>query len=99
MLADELAKMPCIILHPESTACDSSSPRLVILPSYLTIVARLLDGREDEVTTTVRRKTYFLLAKTLNHHDPVSIEGLDHIYAMVVRGLVDQDRSVRLSAG
>lgn len=69
------------------------------MPSYLTVLARLLDGREDGVTPIVRRKTYIVLAQIVKHHELRTQEGLDHIAAMVIRGMIDEDRSVRLSAG
>lgn len=72
---------------------------MYIVPSLLTVLARLLDGAEDQVTPLVRRKTYGALAQAVGHHIIRGDEGLDHVADMAFRGMADKDRSVRLSAG
>jgi serine/threonine-protein kinase ATR len=69
------------------------------VPSLLTVLARLIDGREDEVTPPVRRKTYDVLAQAIRHHEHGAEEGMNHAANMILRGMADKDRSVRLSAG
>ena len=70
-----------------------------IVPFLFTVLGRLLDGAEDQVTPLLRRKTYGALAQTVRHHLIRGDGCLDHVADMAFRGMTDKDRSVRLSAG
>lgn len=73
--------------------------KLHIIPSLLTVLARLLDGKDDEVTTLVRRKTFNVFVQVMNHQDIRKRDGLDHAANTIIRGMSDKDRGVRLTAG
>ena len=96
-----MAKLPCLLAHFDQSVCPSTEEtfKIYIVPSLLTLLARLLDGKEDEVTPLVRHKTYDALTRAIMHHDHRTDERLDHVADMILRGMADQDRSVRLSAG
>lgn len=100
-LAEHLSRLPCILVHFDQSECSWTEDRLQlrIIPALLTVLARLLDGREDEVTSLVRRQTYDVLAKALKHHNLHPDEGMDHVGDMILRGIGHKDRSVRLGAG
>lgn len=70
-----------------------------IVPFLFTVLGRLLDGAEDQVTPLLRRKTYGALAHAVRHHLIRGDGCLDHVADMAFRGMTDKDRSVRLSAG
>lgn len=69
---------------------------LTVLP-YLPVIAHLLDGPEDEVTPDIRRKVYLALLPALVHHN--ASEDLEPIVSILLRGINDSDRSVRVNAG
>lgn len=69
------------------------------MPTFLTVLARLLDGEDDEVTPLVRRKTYDVVSEIMKHQDVHRRDGMDHATNMILEGMSDKDRSVRLSAG
>lgn len=70
------------------------------VPAYLVVIARLLEGSEDEVTAHVRRSAYDALCRVIKHHDPRSAtHGLEDAGNVILRGISDKERSVRLSAG
>ena len=100
-LAEHLSKLPCTLAHFGQPECSSVANKLplYIIPSLLTVLARLLDGREEEVTSLVRRKTYDVLTQAIKHHHLHPDEGMDHVGDMIFRGIGDKDRSVRLSGG
>lgn len=64
---------------------------------YLPAIARLLDGPEAEVTSSVRRSVFSAFRPIIQHH--AGSERLEDIMNTIFRGIVDTDRSVRLSAG
>lgn len=99
-LADFLSKFPCTLAHfGESECLLASGAKLYIIPSFLTVLARLLDGKDGEVTPLVRRKAYGIFAQIMKHQDVRRSDGLDHAANMILAGMSDKDRSVRLSAG
>ena len=70
-----------------------------IVPFLLTVLSRLLDGAEDQVTPLLRRKTYGALVQAVRHHLIGDDDCLDHVAGMALRGMADKDRRVRLNAG
>jgi len=100
-LAEHLFKLPCTLAHFNRPECSSAEDtlQLRIIPAFLTVLARLLDGREDEVTLLVQRQTYDVLAKAMTHHNLHPDDSMDHVGDMILRGIGHKDRSVRLSAG
>lgn len=101
-LADFLFKFPCTLAHFGESECllaSGMTRKLYIIPSFLTVLARLLDGKDGEVTPLVRRKTYGIFVQIMKHQDVHRRDGLDHAANMILAGMSDKDRSVRLSAG
>ncbi|KAH9948812.1 hypothetical protein B0H21DRAFT_777700 [Amylocystis lapponica] len=101
-LAQELGRLPCTIVHSAQPACHATSnrPGVSTLPVYMLVSVRILEGPAGEVTALVRKAVYDALCRTLRHHAAGFGGGrLEHIAEMIMRGLKDQDRSVRLSAG
>ncbi|KAJ6486408.1 hypothetical protein C8R47DRAFT_1216527 [Mycena vitilis] len=98
-LLDQIAKFGCAVSgcdHPQ----HSKRLNLTTLPAGLSVVARFLDGPEGEVSPGVRRRAYTVLGNALKHHTiSPEREGLEHASYTILRGIVDLDRSVRLSAG
>ncbi|KAJ7098650.1 hypothetical protein B0H15DRAFT_771712 [Mycena belliarum] len=101
-LADQLAKFSCAVSGCELTTVSPHSKRLKLstLPAGLSVVARLLDGPEEEVPPGVRRRAFTVLSNMIRHHTITPArEGMDHASNTILRGVSDPDRSVRLGAG
>lgn len=80
----------------ECTAQCANNAFLTVLP-YLPVITHLLDGSEDQVTPDIRRRVYLALLPALLHHN--AIEDLEPFVGILLRGMNDSDRSVRVSAG
>jgi len=100
-LAEKLAEFPCLLSHFGSSdcLCKSETPAISTIPLGHSVVARLLDGAKDEVTSVVRRRVYNALGRLVRHHPLGSYDGLENATEMIIHGIIDKDRSVRLSAG
>jgi hypothetical protein len=98
-LARGLAKLACLCSHFGDLACQPTSKFAApALDSYTTVVARLLDGPEAEVTAVVRRLAYEVFVPAIRH-SRVGDNGLELVSELVVRDVGDNDRGVRLNAG
>ncbi|KAF5387623.1 hypothetical protein D9615_000714 [Tricholomella constricta] len=100
--AKRLAGLVCLISHCDGSKChDAPGKRtLPTLRPGLPGVARILEGPEDEVNSEVRRLAFAALAKAIHHHGHEYRDVRPaHVLDVVFRGLVDRERSVRLSAG
>ncbi|KAJ7688699.1 hypothetical protein B0H17DRAFT_938064 [Mycena rosella] len=98
-LADKLVKFACDVCGCEAPH-HSKRLKLSAISTGLSVVARFLDGPEDEVSPGVRRRAYVVLSNMIRHHTITpGREGLDHTSNMIFRGIGDLDRSVRLGAG
>lgn len=98
-LVCKIGELPCLLARCDKTECTAQTTNnafLTVLP-YLPVVTRLLDGPEDEVTPDIRRKVYLALRPALVHH--TALEDLEPIVGILLRGMNDSDRSVRVSAG
>lgn len=101
-LLDKIAELGCTVAGCKQTDLSRHSKRLELssLPAGLSIVARFLDGPENEVPSGVRRRAYTVLSNAIKHHTiTAEREGLVHASNTILRGLADPDRSVRLGAG
>jgi len=76
---------------------QSNNNKYLTVSPYVTIFARLLEGPEVEVTTQVRRQAYLALSFVLSHHN--GTEDATEVVKLLLKGLADADRSVRLGAG
>ena len=64
------------------------------------VVKRLLEGPDDDVTGEVRRRTYAALTHIIRHHSWKSgSEGFEWVTEIIFRGIMDNERSSRLTAG
>lgn len=100
-LLDQLAEFICAVssCKPDLTQ-HSKQLTLSTLPAGLSVVARFLDGTEDELSPGVRRRAYTILSNAIKHHTITpERDGLAHASNTILRGVVDPDRSVRLGAG
>lgn len=70
------------------------------IPIGMRIVIKLLEGTENEITSMVQKSAYDALARIIRHHTsgfgPAMTEP---VCELVVKGMKQPDRSVRLSAG
>lgn len=101
-LTKELANLPCVIFHNSSSTCEHPirKPAVSTIPVCLRVGSCLLDGTENEVTAEVRRLVYEALRRSIRHHTTgFGGRRVNHASEFISRGLKDQDRSVRLSAG
>ncbi|KZT71549.1 hypothetical protein DAEQUDRAFT_111495 [Daedalea quercina L-15889] len=100
-LAHELGRLPCTLVHSDMSECQpsTSKPSLDTLGAYMAVAIPLLDGAVDEVTPKVRKAVFLSLASALRHHTSGFGGKLDPISEMIMRGMKDKDRSVRLGAG
>lgn len=98
-LVCKIAQLPCLLAQCDTSECTAQSMNnafLTVLP-YLPVITHLLDGPEDEVTPDIRRKVYLALLPALVHHN--GLEDLEPIVSILLRGINDSDRSVRVTAG
>ena len=98
-LVSKIVQLPCLLAQCDKTECAAqftNNAFLTVLP-YLPVVTHLLDGPENEVTPDIRRRVYLALLPALIHHN--AIEDLDPIVTILLRGMNDSDRSVRVNAG
>ena len=98
-LVCNIGQLPCLLAQCDKTECTAHSTNnafLTVLP-YLPVITQILDGSEDEVTPDIRRRVYLALLPALVHHN--ATEDLEPIVGIVLRGMNDSDRSVRVSAG
>ena len=61
------------------------------------MLSRLLHGSEDENTVFVRRKVFDTLGRVIKHSVP-NVES-DQAVELIMIGMGDKDRAVRLKAG
>ncbi|EPQ58953.1 hypothetical protein GLOTRDRAFT_70000 [Gloeophyllum trabeum ATCC 11539] len=99
-LTNKLAGLVCLLVHPnQSTTCSRSSGqfRLPVLAACIAVVPKLLDGLVDEITPQVKIAVYKLLEKAVVHQK--TLVQTEYVENLVVRGMCDANRSVRLAAG
>lgn len=73
---------------------------LQILRYVWPLFALLLGGRKDQVSVDVRRGLFTTLAKVaMFHHLENELQCAENISSMVLSGMQDSDRTVRLTAG
>lgn len=73
---------------------------LATISAGLSIILRLLDGPEEEVTADVRRQALSSFAQVIRCHTLTEdLNGVEHTANVIFTRLRDLDRSVRLSAG
>ncbi|KAJ7581045.1 hypothetical protein C8J56DRAFT_793738 [Mycena floridula] len=84
----------------------SSSPtpirntQLSTINFVMPLAGYLLSGTDEQVTSEVRRKTFKALDSILKHHRLHSREDIDATtVGLFIKGMSDENRSVRLSAG
>lgn len=91
-----------LVIHfDQADSVDSPAVRpLATISAGLSVVLRLLDGSEDEVTTDVRRQTLSSFAQVIKRHTLTEdLNGVEHTANVIFTRLKDLDRSVRLSSG
>jgi serine/threonine-protein kinase ATR len=101
-LAAKLGELTCLLAHCRQPLCSDGAENQYIatIPSCLTVISRLLDGPEAEVTNDVRRRVFAGFKRVIKHHSRNQTLGeFEGVTNIVACGLVDKDRSVRLAAG
>ena len=100
-LARELGRLPCTLVHKDISECylSTNNPCLDTVGACMAVAIPLLDGTTDEVTPKVRKAVFVSLASALRHHTSGFGGKLDPISEMIMRGMKDKDRSVRLGSG
>ncbi|KAF9450926.1 hypothetical protein P691DRAFT_724995 [Macrolepiota fuliginosa MF-IS2] len=101
-LAENMSRFPCLVTHCDGRDCKTHRDKSSILfaPAYITVVCRLLDGTDSEITPGVRREAFRALKRGIDHHAAsISLDGLDQIGKFLIQSLRDADRSARLAAG
>ncbi|KAF7432763.1 serine/threonine-protein kinase M1 [Pleurotus ostreatus] len=98
-LADRLTRLPCVL----AKCCPQVHRRLSnisLLPFVQTLLARLLDGSLEEADADVRSRVYNAYSAIMAHDAPIySKQELEQTLGVLIRGLCDKGRTVRLSAG
>ncbi|KAI0340807.1 hypothetical protein BDW22DRAFT_1397789 [Trametopsis cervina] len=105
-LALSLHRLPCALSRHLNTPCPFPStppkPKTAVnsLQPFLHVSALLLEGPETEVSAPVRKAVYDALARSVGHQSAAFGGGKLELAAQLAgRGMKDEDRSVRLSAG
>lgn len=76
------------------------TPGVSFIPAFMSVVFRLLEGSDGEVTTEVRRHIYEVLRQAVRHHSQGSGRNrLESLAGLIKQGMEHRARSVRLSAG
>ncbi|TFY78245.1 hypothetical protein EWM64_g5764 [Hericium alpestre] len=100
-ISKALYELPCLLAHHAQSQCT----RLTeaddnLLTIYSTLVHDLLQGDSTVVTHSVRKSGFDVLGRAVHH---LSVEcvhaNLDGVCSTLIRGLMDPNRGVRLSAG
>jgi hypothetical protein len=97
-----LVKLSCCLAHPNLTGCEFVPEQLLptFVASNLAMIERLLEGNGEDVTPQVRKGAYEALTCTIKHVPSKSaIDALKPTCEMVIDGMADSDRNIRLSAG
>ena len=96
---EKLSSLVCAITRCDNTQCTGDAP-FVDISAVLDIVERLLQGPTEEVTNTVRQRTYRILAHSIKHHrDETGPAEWNRTGQVITKGVIDKDRSVRLASG
>lgn len=98
-IIEQLTELPCTLAQCDKSNCQSQTTynKYLTVACFLPLFVLLLRGTERDVTAQVRRRAYLALASIFNHHDDA--KAIEDITKLLFEGLVDVDRSVRLSAG
>ncbi len=98
-IIEQLTELPCALAQCDKSNCQSQTTNNKYLTAacYLPLFVLFFRGPEGEITSQVRRRAYLALASVFNHHDEAKDMG--DVTKLLFEGLVDVDRSVRLSAG
>ena len=97
-----LVELSCSLAHPNCTGCEFVTDQLLsaFVASNLAVIGRLLEGNEGDVTAPVRKGGYDALACIVKHVPSKSaIDDLRSTCELVITGMADNDRNIRLSAG
>jgi hypothetical protein len=97
-----LVKLSCYLAHPNLTVCEFVPEQLLsaFVASNFATIGRLLEGDEGDVTPQVRKGAYEALTHTVKHVPSKSaIDAMRPTCEMVIVGMADSDRDIRLSAG
>ncbi|KAL6309800.1 hypothetical protein BKA93DRAFT_723405 [Sparassis latifolia] len=101
-LAQNFAKLSSTLRHAgvPSSSWSVDRPEISTVSVYMPVATLLLEGSGEDVTAVVRKSVYDALAQTLRYHThAVDVSDFEHTTDMIVRGMKDGDRSVRLGAG
>lgn len=100
-MAGHLANLVSLVDQPKPSQSSSGLAmwQIKTIPSGICVIARLLDGPEEEVKRELRRRAYTVLTQVIKHDTNPALEGIDHTSKIIFEGIRDVDRSVRLSAG
>jgi serine/threonine-protein kinase ATR len=101
-LAAASVKLSCCLAHPGLTGCECVPEQLLsaFVASNLAMIGQLLEGNEGDVTPQVRKGAYEALTCAIKHVPSKSaIDALRPACEMVIAGMTDSDRNIRLSAG
>lgn len=96
-MADALPKIAASLRELSLT----DGTRLPIVTAFAPMLITLMNGPADEVNFNVRRRAFTAMASIIqpSEYSSVDDDGIMQISDTVLEGMVDSDRSVRLSAG
>ncbi|KAF8659134.1 hypothetical protein AX16_001904, partial [Volvariella volvacea WC 439] len=98
-LCKKFSEYICLIYRCDGKQCNPSSDKGINpLPSTLQFISLILEGPPEECPALVRRSGYMTLRRMLLHHK-ASAEHFTSVSEVILRGISDKDRSVRLNAG
>lgn len=101
-LARQLSALVSLLSHDSASDCSGACDPLDVeaLPVFSTVISRLFDGPDRDVTALVRVEAYNVLANIVNH-DLLRYEDgqIDHLMNHLRAGMLDRGRSVRLASG
>ncbi|KAF8638618.1 hypothetical protein AX17_002159 [Amanita inopinata Kibby_2008] len=99
VLVDRLSNLCCVLSRCDNLHCSGCS-KFIEIAALLRIIELLLQGPQDRVTTTVRQRIYNTLSHAIKHHaEDTNTEQWTRTCSLIMDGVVDKDRSMRLAAG
>ncbi|PFH50130.1 hypothetical protein AMATHDRAFT_145857 [Amanita thiersii Skay4041] len=98
-IVNKLSNLINVISSCDNSPC-SGTQEFIDVSAILDLVELLLQGPQDHVTTGIRRQIFTVLSHAITHHDSeTGVADWNRASTVIMKGVVDSDRSVRLTAG
>ena len=98
-VVEKVTTFLCVLTRCHELHCTGET-RYIDISALSDIIESILRGPTGQVTTANRRQAYNIVGHGIRHHsDGTSSDDWSRARQIVLKGVVDKDRSVRLAAG